>query len=355
MFLQNRRKYSNTRLPITFLCDVIMFPSRYLSTLVVTAIVLCAGRAAAEPLEQCDPAKVLTSETCTKCHAAETEVWKTTPHFRTFETLHRTPRAKEIAAKMGVSSIKRSEVCTQCHYTQQQDGDRLKTVSGISCESCHGAARDWLALHNDYGVPNITKLQETREHHDARLRNSIGAGMRNPSNLYLVARSCLGCHTVPNEKLVNVGGHQAGSADFNFVAWSQGKVKHNFLSNGGKNLPSSRERLRMMYLVGLVADLEFSTRATAAATQKSKFGLTVAKRAVDAALKIQSIQQELHHPLLDEVLSAFAEAELRTNNAAELLAVAERIRQAGTQLAEQLDDSQLEFLDAQLPPPSTYK
>jgi hypothetical protein len=326
-----------------------------ISTLPFLAIILLGNQVLAIAPEQCDPQQVLTAETCAKCHAAETEVWKTTPHFRTFETLHRTPRAKEIAAKMGVSSIKRSEVCTQCHYTQQQEGDRLKTVSGISCESCHGAARDWIALHNDYGGSHITKLQETPEHREARLRNSISAGMRNPTNLYLVARSCLGCHTVPNEKLVNVGGHEAGSADFNFVAWSQGKVKHSFLSNGGKNLPSSRERLRVMYLAGLVADLEFSTRATAAATQKAKFGLTVAKRAVDAALKIQSIQQELQHPLLDEVLSAFAEAELRTNNAHELTAVAERIRRAGMQLAEQLDGSQLEFLDAQLPPPNTYK
>src|SRR5690349_21688600 len=75
----------------------------------------------AEPPEQCDPAKVLSAATCAQCHASEAEVWKSTPHFRTFDTLHRTPRAKEIAAKMGVSSIKRSEVCASCHYTQQQD------------------------------------------------------------------------------------------------------------------------------------------------------------------------------------------------------------------------------------------
>jgi hypothetical protein len=309
----------------------------------------------AETPEQCEPGKVLSSATCAKCHAAETEVWKTTPHFRTFDTLHRTPRAKEIAAKMGISSIKRSEVCASCHYTQQEQDGKLTTISGISCESCHGAARDWLALHNDYGGRIVAKQQESSQHREQRLQSSIAAGMRNPSNLYLVARSCLGCHTVPDEKLVNVGGHATGSTSFNLVAWSQGKVKHNFLSHGGKNAVSSLERLRVMHVVGLVADLEFSTRATGDATSNAKYGLTVANRAVAAALKLQEIQGTLQHPLLADVLAAFAEAELRTNNGAALNAIADRIRQAGTQLAERLDGKQLGFIDSQLPPVSTYK
>lgn len=308
----------------------------------------------AEPPEQCDPAKVLSAATCAKCHASETEVWKNTPHFRTFDTLHRTPRAKEIAAKMGVSSIKRSELCAKCHYTQQQDDDRVKTISGISCESCHGAAKDWFALHNDYGT-GVTKDRETPEHRQQRREQSIAAGMHNPANLYLIARSCLGCHTVPEEKLVNVAGHAAGSGDFNLVAWSQGKVKHNFLSHGGRNATSSPERLRVMYVAGLVADLEFSTRATGEATSKAKYGVTVANRAVAAALKLQEIQATVQHPLLGQILAAFAEAELRTNNAESLKAIADRIRQCGTQLAEQLDGKQLAFLDPQLPLPSAYK
>jgi hypothetical protein len=309
----------------------------------------------AEAHEQCDPAKVLSAETCAKCHAAETEAWKATPHFRTFDTLHRTPRAKEIAAKMDVSSIKRSELCASCHYTQQLQDARLKTISGISCESCHGAAHDWFALHNDYGGLGVTKAQETPQHRDQRRQQSIATGMRNPANLYLIASSCLACHTVPQEKLVNIGGHATGSAGFDFVAWSQGKVRHTFLSHGGKNVPSSPERLRLMYIVGLVADLEFSTRATGEATSKGKYGLTVANRAVAAALKLQEIQATLQHPLLADVLGAFAEAELRTNNSAALSAIADRIRQAGLQLTGQLDGRQLAFLDPQLPPPSAYK
>ncbi len=318
-------------------------------------LALLPGMAWSEEFEQCDPSKVLTAGTCVKCHAAEAEAWKHTPHFRTFETLHRTPRAKEIAAKMGVSSIKRSEVCASCHYTQQLQEGSAKTVSGISCESCHGAARDWLALHNDYGGAGVTKLAETPAHAAERLARSMAAGMRNPTNLYLVARSCLGCHTVPNEKLVNVGGHAAGSLDFNFIAWSQGKVKHNFLSHGGQNVPASPEKLRVMHIIGLVAELEFSTRATGEASQKAAYGLAVAQRAVTTVLKLQAIQEQAQHPLLGEILEAFSAAELSTNNAAELNAVAEKIRLAGERLATELDGKQLGFLDSQLPAPSTYK
>ena len=101
--------------------------------------------------------------------------------------------------------------------------------------------------------------------------------MRNPINVYMLAQSCYRCHTVPDERLVNVGGHNVGSMDFEIVAWSQGTVRHNFLrSDGQSNEPSSPERLRQMFVAGMIADLEFSVRATAAATEKATFGVNAA-------------------------------------------------------------------------------
>ena len=65
------------------------------------------------------------------------------------------------------------------------------------------------------------------------------------------------------------GGHLAGSQDFELVAWSQGMVRHNFVRTGGtaNGAPSPAE-LRVMYVVGVMADLEYSLRAVAAATRK---------------------------------------------------------------------------------------
>ena len=308
-------------------------------------------------VDHCDPQKVLTADACIKCHAQADAVWKTTLHFKSFETLHRTAAAKSIAEKMEAGSIKRGKTCVQCHYTQVDRGDRkLKPVAGISCESCHGAGKEWVPVHHDYGGPNATRDTETPEHATMRLKNATRLGMRNPHNLYNMARSCLGCHTTPNEKLVNVGGHPAGSPDFEMVSWSQGSLRHNFLRTGGKeNAVADRKRLRVMWLSGLIADLEYSTRAVALATRKDKYGLTAAKRAADTALKLYGLQQNLKNRQLETILTAFAKAELKINNREQLNRIADVIEKAGLEFAELEHGENLASVDPFLPTRTSYR
>lgn len=304
-----------------------------------------------------DPHQVVGYENCQKCHAAEVSVWKQTPHYSTFLTLHRQPEAKKIAERMGISSFKHDSECIKCHYTvQSEPSGELAAISGVSCESCHGAARDWVELHNDYGGPGASRHSESREHKIARLRESIAAGMRNPRNVYLLAQSCYRCHTVPSERLVNVGGHTAGSLDFEIVAWSQGTVRHNFVRSDGKtNDPSSRERLRKLFVAGMIADLEFSLRATAVATEKATFGVTSAKRAARAAKRLAAAQEQLQQPLLDEVLQVFDGIQLRLNNQQELTQAADSIHKLGIQFAAQVSGTALEPIDRYIPPPERWK
>jgi hypothetical protein len=196
-----------------------------------------------------DPHKVLGAQSCEKCHAAEIQTWKRTPHHETFLTLHRKPEAQQIASKLGIANFKADSNCIQCHYTMDQVGGQLEAIAGVSCESCHGPAQDWIAVHNDYGGANVTKAQETPEHRALRFSKSIELGMRNPVNVYLLAQSCYRCHTVPDERLVNVGGHHAGSLDFELVSWSQGTVRHNFVRTDGKvNAEETQGRLRLMFV-----------------------------------------------------------------------------------------------------------
>lgn len=304
---------------------------------------------------QCDPARITGPDSCAKCHDAEVKQWMQTPHYRTFDTLHRTPEAKEIADRLGLRSVKRDGGCVSCHYTPQLQGNRERLVAGVSCESCHGGARDWLQLHADYGGPNVTRESEPAEHRVARRQASVEAGMNNPSNLYLVARQCLSCHTVPNEKLVNVGHHQAGTAEFELVAWSQGKVRHNFVSSGGTaNAVSSPERLRVMYVVGLMADLEASLRATAEATEMATYAKTCAARAADRKQKLWQAQRLLHDPTLGEALEAVATVELKLGNREAILAAADAVGRAAYEFARN-DGRQLGAIDPLLPSPSTYK
>ena len=303
-----------------------------------------------------DPHQVLGVESCEKCHAAEISVWKQTPHHETFATLHRKPEAQQIAQKMGIESFKEDSACMKCHYTVQKHGASLEAIAGVSCESCHGAAQGWVAVHNDYGGTGVTKDAESAEHRIERLRASINGGMRNPVNVYMVAQSCYRCHTVPDERLVNIGGHKEGSMDFEMVSWSQGMVRHNFLrSNGQTNETSSPERLRQLFMAGMIADLEFSLRATAAATEKATFGINSAQRASRAAKRLQAAQGKLNQPILEEIQTVFSSVKLRLNNGAELTEAADKIAALGVRFAASVKGEDLAAMDAFIPPADRWK
>lgn len=314
-----------------------------------------AGKPAIGPLRP-DPAKIVGSDACAKCHEQEVQQWMRTPHFATFDSLHRLPEAKQIADRLGLRSIKRSDVCTQCHYTQQNQGGRLRVVAGVSCESCHGGAADWLTIHADYGGEGVTKAAESAEHRAKRLEESIAHGMNNPHNIYLIARQCYDCHTVPHESVVNRGGHVAGSQDFELVAWSQGIVRHNFLRTGGvANGALSPAELRVTFVVGVLTDLEYSLRAVAAATEKAAFGVTNAQRAARMKQRLHQVQQLINEPLLQPAIDAVATVELRLGSQATIVSAADAVAKAAFSFAEQADGNRYAALDALLPQPTQYK
>lgn len=303
-----------------------------------------------------DPHKVVGSESCEKCHAAEASVWKKTPHHETFLTLHRKPEAQQIAKKLGIASFKHDAACIKCHYTMQSQSGGLEPLSGVSCESCHGAAKDWLEVHHNYGGEGFKREQESAQHRLQRLRDSIAGGMRNPVNVYLVAQSCYRCHTVPDESLVNVGGHKPGSLDFEFVAWSQGMVRHNFLrDNGQSNSTSDPAHLRLMFVSGMIADLEFSLRATAAATEKATFGVTSAQRAARAAKRIEAAQSKIQQPLLDDIITIFKAVSLKLNNSEQLSQAADQVAKLGIRFAATVDGRALEAIQPFIPSTDRWK
>ena len=211
------------------------------------------------------------SQKCGECHKYEVEAWKTTPHFATFDSMHRSPEGQKIAGALGIQRIKGESLCLTCHYTVQKKGADLEPISGVSCESCHGAAQDWLNIHNDKKISR-----------EERRTKSEAAGMIRPEDLYAVAANCYQCHLVPNEKLVNTGGHTAGSKGFELVSWSQGMVRHNFLTESGDegkvNKEDDQNRKRMMFAAGAILDLEYSLRGVASATEKATYGITMAQR-----------------------------------------------------------------------------
>ncbi len=152
-----------------------------------------------------------------------------------------------------------------------------ESVAGISCESCHGAGQDWIKVHS--GFSGKTPLFESKAEAKARWKLAESKGMIRPHSFYQLAKNCYGCHVVPQEDLVNKGGHKAGSA-FDLVSWSQGEVRHNtWYSKGRENVPASAARKRMLYLVGLGVELETALRAIAKATVRKTYAFEMAKRA----------------------------------------------------------------------------
>jgi len=300
--------------------------------------------------------KIKGPEACGECHKSEVAVWKETRHHKTFYELTRSEKAREIAEKMGLRRIKRESDCLSCHFTSVEEAGTVKPIAGISCESCHGAAVDWIEVHNDYGGKDVKREEETAEHKQERLKRSVELGMLRPDDLYAVAANCFSCHTVPNENLVNTGGHAAGSK-FELVSWSQGEIRHNFFSSesGQDNIEATPQHKRMMYVLGRALDLEYGLRGTAKATAKATYAVEMAKRAKRAVLYLKQIQEAV---ATDEVAAMIAigdGASLKLNNESELLAAADKVAEQAKKFAASHDGSGLAGIDSLIPGPDKYK
>lgn len=298
-----------------------------------------------------DAAKVVGAEKCAECHKAEFAAWKETKHYDTFNSMHRKPEAKEIADNLGIQSIKRESVCLSCHYTEQGSGG--EAVAGVSCESCHGAAADWINIHNDLGGKDVTRATESPEHRKKRIEQSVSKGMIRPDQIVPLVAQCYRCHNVPQEKLVNVGDHQAGS-NFELLSWLEGEVRHNFL-DGKANREDSPERKRLLYVLGQGLALETSLRDLALATEKASFAVSMAKRASTAIASLKKIDEAVKIPEVEQMIAASQKAELKLNNQAALRTAADQVGAAVRKFATGNDGTKLGAIDSLIPDPSHYK
>ena len=328
-----------------------------LNKLLVMTTCLLAGMSVLSQDElHLDPERTVGPEKCGECHKSEMAVWKETRHFKSFFELTQSDEARTIAEKMDMKRIKRESLCMRCHFTSLPEEGIIKPVAGTSCESCHGAAKDWVDVHNDYGGKDVKKEQETPEHRVQRIQKSKEGGQIRPENLYDVAQNCFQCHTVPNEKLINVGGHKLGSS-FELVSYSQGEVRHNFLrsSDGKTNVALEQSDKRIMYVIGQALELEYSLRGLAQAKEKDKFGMAMAKRVQRANGILKNIYEIINNFQVRKMIGISNSVRLKLNNATELLAAADQVQEHAKALQAALEKEDLSGLDALLPEPSVYK
>ena len=303
------------------------------------------------PYLRIDPDKIVLDERdtripCGECHNLEYETWQETNHATGFDELHRSDQAQAILDKMGFRRSKSESLCLKCHYTAKVDDGEVEAIAGVSCESCHGAARDWVNLHQDYG--GATRETETEEHKQMRIQQSITNGMLRPSsNLYAVAANCFECHTVPEEELINVGGHPSGS-NFELTDWS-GDIQHNFLhaqwSESSENRDPSPERQRMMYVIGRALDYEYSIRGAARASAEGAYSKAMESRVKSARRELDKILRLVDISEIASVVRAGQDARLVPNNEDALIATAERISSQTQEFAREYDGTELAALD----------
>lgn len=262
--------------------------------------------------------------------------------------------AKRIADRMGVRRITSGTLCLDCHFTVQQKNGREKKVAGISCESCHGAGKDWIKVHSEFSGKTV--LFESAAEKEARWKLAEAKGMIRARAIYQLARKCVGCHVVPHEQLVNKGGHEAGSA-FEMVSWSQGEVLHNTWYNMGReNATANAARKRMLYLIGLGAELEAALRAIGKATVRRAYAFAMAKRADRARKQLATAAAAAPDvPEIAQIVKLSHSAGLTLNNERRLAAAADGISTQLDLITKRYDGSTMGGLDSLIPGPDKYK
>lgn len=301
-----------------------------------------------------DPAKTVGPNVCAECHKQEAEAWKGTHHFKTFRDMPRNTNANGIAQKMGVRRVKSESLCLSCHFTVQSKNDKEEPVSGVSCESCHSAGKDWIKVHSAYS--GKTPQTESKAEEEARWKLADTKGMIRPRSLYRLAKNCLSCHVVPHEELVNKGGHRAGSA-FELVSWSQGEVRHNtWYSKGKENVPASAARRRMLYLVGLGVELETALRAVGKATVRKFYAFEMAKRVDQARKQLAAAAKAAPDvPEIAKMVEFAHSAGLKINNERALTAAADGVAKQLAIITETYDGTKMVGLDSLIPGPDKLK
>ena len=319
--------------------------------LVVTLGVMalaCSARAAT------DPEKIVGSDECVDCHGESYSIWENTTHYKTYEELAAGWDGTEIAGKLDVDDIEDVEaICVTCHFTVMDDDGFQEVVSGISCESCHGGAKDWLELHAEY--PGDGPESESAEQKQERLAASEAAGMILPRNIHGIASNCLGCHTVPEEKLVNVGGHPAGSDDFELMSWSQGEIRHNVYWNKGEsNAEASPERKRLLFIIGRATDLQLSLQALAKASAEGNYYDAMKARVENSIAVLEKINEVASAAEIAAMLNAAKSASLQLDAVDALPAVADAVAAEIDKFAQSHDGTGLAAIDALLPTEYRY-
>lgn len=96
-----------------------------------------------------------------------------------------------IAKHLGIKNAEESPLCLGCHATtatESRRGAKYQREDGVSCESCHGAAENWLSGHAERG---------------ANHKDNVANGMVDLVRVDVRSKHCLTCHHGAEDKAVD--------------------------------------------------------------------------------------------------------------------------------------------------------
>jgi hypothetical protein len=202
--------------------------------LLVAALALMAARRSSAPgaaLSAGDPpahARWMGVATCAAmgCHhgngplgnpkGSEYSIWSAhDKHARAFQVLYedRSQGMVKLLYPGKKLAATETELCLKCHATGEgvlpsKDpaafGDRFYLGDGVSCESCHGAAENWLPKHYQSDFRSLSAEEKEK------------AGLRNLRHVARRAEACVQCHVGTPDKEVNHDLIAAGHPRLNF-------------------------------------------------------------------------------------------------------------------------------------------
>jgi cytochrome c554/c'-like protein len=114
------------------------------------------------------------------------------------------PVATRMAKILGIDKADTAPRCLACHALSVPDAERARTfdsTDGVSCESCHGPASNWLGPHTTKGWTH---------------ERSVAAGMRDLRDPIKRNENCLACHLGTADKAVDHEMIAAGHPDLYF-------------------------------------------------------------------------------------------------------------------------------------------
>ena len=102
-------------------------------------------------------------------------------HSKAYTALN-SPRARSMAAKLGLPNAATAKICLDCHadnVAPDKRGPKFSMTDGVGCEACHGGSERWITTHTS---------------RKATYTENIGKGMYPTANLHERATLCLSCH-----------------------------------------------------------------------------------------------------------------------------------------------------------------